>query len=196
MRILSKVILLVMPAMVIVIAPRAFGDDKKQKHKVDRKAWSPYACCHDMNAIEHTPTLITEHYLVPEFYYIDSLHKGDTSFVYECYDNRDSILNMDTVQDFDQVRYISLLKKYTDHEHTYRDNDGSRKPLPVSVISKRYDKLGKNKWMSIGYPGNKYQELKEYKNDIVKIDSFMEKTPSGNEIILSIYQYYKVAQLK
>ena len=172
------------------------ADAKKQKHKVDRKAWNPYACCHDMNAIAHTPVLITDVYLVPEFYYTDSFHKGDTSFVYACYDRRDSILNMDTVRDFEQVHYISLLKNFTDHEHTYRDNDGTKKPLPVSVIAKRYDKLGQNKWMSIGYPGNKYEELKENKNDIVKVDSFMEESPSGKEMILSVYQYYKVTTVK
>lgn len=174
-----------------ISASHAFADAKK-KHKADRKTWNPYACCHDMNAIEKKPVLITDLYLVPEFYSIDSMYNGDTSFVYSCYDRRDSIMDMDTVQNFEQVRYISLLKNFTDHEHTYRDNDGTKKPLPVSVIAKRYDKLGQNKWMSIAYPGNKYQELIENKNEIVKVDSFMEESATGKEIILSVYKYYKV----
>lgn len=193
---MKRAIAFVLLAAICVNTPYAFADGKKQKHKVDRKAWNPYSCCHDMNAIEHTPVLITDNYLVPEFYYIDSLYKGDTSFVYTCYDSRDSILNMDTIQNFEQVHYISLLKNFTDHEHTYRDNDGTKKPLPVSVIAKRYDKLGVNKWMSISYPGNKYEELKENKSEIVKVDSFMEESQSGKEMILSIYKYYKVSTVK
>ena len=182
--------------MVGLSAIHVFADNKKQKHKVDRKAWNPYACCHDMNHIEHTPVLIVENYLVPEFYYTDTLHKADTSFVYEIYDSRDSLMNIDTVQDFAKVRYLSLFKNFIDHEHFYKDDNGIKQPLPVQLITRRYDKLGKDKWMSIAYPGNKFTELKEFKNDIVRTDSFMEEGATKNEMILSIFKYYKVATLK
>src|SRR6185437_2519181 len=113
-----------------ISAIHVFAGSKKQKHKVDRKAWNPYACCHDINSITHTPVIIVENYLVPEFYFVDSIRTSDTAFTYECFDSRDSIINMDTVQDFETVKGLALLKLFTDHGHTYMDGNGQKQPLP------------------------------------------------------------------
>ena len=59
--------------------------------------------------------------------------------------------------DYDSVRYFSLFKSYTDSTHKYKDDDGVKKFLPVSTIIKRYDRLSKDRWMTIEYPSNKYQ---------------------------------------
>ncbi len=182
--------------IIFMCAAGHLNADDKKKPKPNRKAWNPYACCHDINSITKTPVVITELYLVPEFYFPDEQQNGDTTLSFTCYDSRDSVMNMDTVADFNKVRYASLIKVYTDHEHTYKDDDGKRKPLPVTLIVGRYDRLGKEKWMNIAYPGNKYTELKEYRNEIVRTDSLMEEGATPNEIVLSVFRYYKVFPVK
>lgn len=193
---LQRLVSVLIVGIMCIGSVSAQADGKKQKHKVDRKAWNPYACCHDMNSIQNTPVLITDHYLAPEFYFADTVHTGDTAWAFECYGLRNNLLNMDTVMDFQQVKYLSLYKKYTDPEHFYKDDKGQRQPLPVAFISKRYDRLGSDKWMSISYPGNKFTQLKEYTTTIVRTDSFMEEGATKNEMIMSVYEYYKVGMVK
>lgn len=130
----------------------------------------------------------TIRYLVPGFYTPVSLMSRDTVFQFACYDKRDSLIPK--VTDFGLVQYFSLFKNYTDSTHTYKDANGIKQFLPVSVITKRYDRIGKDKWMCISYPGNQYTELKEYKNEVVRTDTIH----TGSQV--AIYQYYKVEILK
>ncbi len=141
------------------------------------------------------PVITIYEYLVPEFYYADSLHKGDTTLTYECYDARDSVVNTDTLRSFEKITGYALLKQFKDPDHTYTDANGQKQQLPLTFIVKRFDRLGKEKWMSVAYPGNKYSELKEDRNKIVRTDSFMENGAENNEVILDIYKYYKVAKV-
>jgi hypothetical protein len=131
-------------------------------------------------------------YLVPEFYFYQPKTNKDTTLQFFCYDVRDSL--MPSVENFDSVRYFSLYKSYTDSAHTYNDNNGSKKLLPVSSIVKRYDRTGKDKWMGVEYPGNKYAELKEFKSVIVKTDSVKGVDPINNHPVIKVYNYYKVVK--
>jgi hypothetical protein len=106
--------------------------------------------------------------LVPEFFHYSVIHHGDTTFSYQCYDVRDSIIN--ELTDFSEVRYISVIKRYIDHTQTYRDNDRTEKPLPIQKIVYRYDKLGNDKWLSVDYADNKYRQLKEEPKEIVRTE--------------------------
>jgi hypothetical protein len=99
----------------------------------------------------------------------------------------------DTIKDFAGVRYISLFKNYTDHAHTYTDKDGQKKPLPITNIVERMDRVGAKNWMKITYPGGKFTTLTEWPNEVVKTDTFIERIENDRVTILSVYNYYKVA---
>ena len=129
----------------------------------------------------------TNYYLVPDFYTPKSHTIRDTLIKFVCYDRRDSIIPK--VKDYDSVKYYSVFKSYIDSTHTYKDRDGKKQFLPVSKIIKRYDRLGKLRWMCVTYPGNAYSELKDNKNIIVRADTIAVNN-SGNTII-EIYKYYK-----
>ena len=178
--------------LVCIYAVHAIAGDKKKRHAPAAKGWDPYSCCHRLDDTPRHPGILVETFLVPEFYYPDTLYKGDTAFSFAAYDTRDSVLNTDTVPDFARVSFLSLFKSYTDHLHTYRDNNGQQQPLPVSIIVQRYDRLGGNKWSYITYPENKYSELKEYKNEIVRTDTFIDQYGEEHITLESIYRYYKV----
>ncbi len=135
-------------------------------------------------------------YLFPEFYSYQSKHIKDTTWIFECYDSRDSIMKIDTVHDINEVRYFSLFKSYTDSAHTYKDSDGKKQLLPVSSILQRYDRAGKDKWISINYSHNKYTELKEFPHDVVKTDTVIITDPITGKNQLKLYQYYKIIPLK
>lgn len=92
---------------------------------------------------------------------------------------------MNYVDDYDKVKYYSLFKEYIDSFNTYKDDDGTKKFLPVSYIVRRYDRLGSTRWMSIQYPGNKYGELKDNRDTIVRTDTVAENDS------IKIFRCYK-----
>jgi hypothetical protein len=180
----------------LLLCHRVVADGKRKKEQVDPNSWNPYACCHKMDQIEKVPAMLVERYAVPEFFQYDTLHRGDTSYVYHCYDRGNRVVNMDTIHDFACIGYISLLKYFVDPGHTYKDSMGNERLLPLSRIVKRYDRTTPDKWIAIAYPGNKFSNLKEYRNIIVRTDSFSEEDRSSNTIIMSVYKYYKVATVQ
>jgi hypothetical protein len=100
------------------------------------------------------------------------------------------------VKENSEIRFISLFKSFDDPVHTYVDN-GVKKPLPVSSITRRYDRVGDDKWISVDYSSNKYSELKEYRNQVVRSDSIMITDPvSHKKELFAIYSYYKVDVVK
>ena len=185
---------LLVVSMALISSLIVLADGKKKK--IDKNKWDPYNCCHNMADTPHMPVVLTEHFLIPEFYFYDTVFRADSAFVCEIFDGRDSVINPDTLHDFGNARFISIFKYYIDHAHTYRDNDGKQQPLPVVNMVQRYQRLGKEKWMSIGYPGNKYSELREYRDNIVRTDTFINSNPAHTVTMVSICRYYKVAEVK
>lgn len=144
----------------------------------------------DNNEMPGTAAVATVYtYNVPEFYFFVAKKNKDTTLQFYGYDYRDSVIP--NIENYDSVQYFSLYKSYTDPTHTYDDN-GQKKPLPVSSIIKRYDRMGREKWMSIEYPSNKYAELKEFRNVIVSTDSIKLVDPVNNHPIIKVFNYYKV----
>jgi hypothetical protein len=135
-------------------------------------------------------------YYFPEFYYRDTKRHKDTTWKFECYDSRDSIMSIDTVGNIREVRYFSIFKSFTDSAHTYKDSLGKKQLLPVSSIIQRYDRLGRDKWLSVDYSRNKYTELKEYPSEIVKTDTLIIYDPFNGKEHTTYYKYYKVVTQK
>ena len=130
----------------------------------------------------------------PEFYSPRERKHNDTIYKFECYDSRDSILS--PIKENSEIRFISEFKSYTDPVHTYKDADGKKKQLPVSSIIRRYDRVGDDKWISVDYATNKFTELKEYRNKVVRSDSLIILDPVTNKKLTTIYSYYKVEKVK
>ncbi len=143
---------------------------------------------HDVSTIAAPPKLDTIHYYVPDFYSANNKYARDTVFVFKCYDKHDSLIKY--VEDFEQVRYYSLFKEYIDSTHTYKDNKGVRQFLPVSFIVSRYDKVGKDRWMCIQYPGNKYTELKVDRKEIVEDMMVFIDTSGDSQADLVKYYHF------
>jgi hypothetical protein len=123
---------------------------------------------------------------VPEFYWLQPVQSVDTTFEMKCYDRQNKLLEQWTM--FDQVRYVSVFKTYTDSKHTYKDRDGHVLPLPVSSIITRYDRIGTQQWLRVNYANQQYTKLTEHRDNIVKTDTL--KTAEGRVVI---YRYYSVA---
>lgn len=156
-----------------------------------KKTWNPYSCCHDMTDTPGRGVELVEHHYIPEFYFFDTSKIFDTAYVYQIFDRRDSLLTIDTLKDFSQVHYISLYKHYVDQLHFYNDDLGRKLPLPISIITKRYDRAGKNKWLCITYPANKFSEIRESPTDIIHTDSILFFDDKAKIKILSLYHFYK-----
>ncbi len=137
---------------------------------------------------------IAQHTVVyerPDFFWDAPVKIKDTTLIYLCYDKRDSVINADTLRNFDNVKYISLFKRYTDYAHKYKEKDGTEKPLPISKIIYRYDKLSRARWMVVDYATNKMAELTELPQQVTKTDSVVVEDPiTGKTAISRIYRYH------
>gem|GEM_PF-6248996 len=116
------------------------------------------------------------------------MHAGvfrDTIYRYEYYNAAHELINPDTLTEYRNLKFISLLRAYTDTEHTYKDASGVQQPLPVSRIINRYDRIGNEKWLCVDYLKNKTYSITDNIADIVKRD-----TVSGNNGSYIIRSYY------
>ncbi|WP_133162652.1 hypothetical protein [Flavipsychrobacter stenotrophus] len=133
-------------------------------------------------------------YSVPDFYSASPRFSRDTMFIFRCYDKHDSLIKY--VNDYEQVRYYSEFKEYTDSFHTYKDTNGVKQFLPVSTIVRRYDRVARDKWMCIQYPGNKYTELRANQTeDAGSTMIFIDKTGDGVADWVRVFNYYKTTEV-
>ena len=171
----------------------ASAQDKDKKEKIPVFNYSTDDPMEAYNRINQSSTI---YIYVPEFYSSSPSKIMDTTYSFECYDSRDSVITPIHIKDAKDVRFISEFKSYTDKEHTYIDADGSRKLMPVSSIIRRYDRVGEDKWMSIDYTTNQYIQLKETSTYVVRTDTVMVKVPNSDQEETVIYCYYKIERIK
>lgn len=132
--------------------------------------------------------------LMPDFCFAGTKKIADTTLKLEYNNGSHNALQPDTMSDYQLLRYVSLIKTYTDHTHTYKDATGKLQPLPVQKIIHRYDKISSNKWLCIDYANGKPYTLTEYSTDIVRTDSTQTIDPVlGNKNTI-VYQYYRTAR--
>ena len=132
--------------------------------------------------------------LLPEFFEHRYRTDKDTIWEYKCYNNKDSLLSLDTLNNTDGIRYYSLFKTYTDSSHKYVDANGIKQFLPVSSIIARYDKMGTDKWMYIDYANNKFLYLKEYKSEILRSYNTVMPATKHEPGYMITYKYYRVGK--
>ena len=152
----------------------AMAQDKK---KTEKAPVYNYVLEDPMEGFSRQALGNTSYIYIPEFYAIKPYTDKDTTYTFTCYGSRDSVLPFFKINNITEVKFISLFKSYTDPVHTYKDADGKLQQLPVSSIIRRYDRVGDNKWMSINYATNKYEELKEYRTNIVRTDTVSIQDP-------------------
>jgi hypothetical protein len=182
-----------LPALMILLCPTARAQDDKDKDKEEKPPVFNYVIDDPMDKFQpQKDSVITYHYLVPEFYFHTTRKDKDTTFEFFCYDVHDELIP--SVTDFDSVFYYSEYKSFTDSAHTYIDSAGKEQLLPVASICKRFDKTGTAKWMAIEYPSNKFAMLKADKNAIVARDTVMDYKTGGAYIYRKIYSYYKLSK--
>lgn len=132
--------------------------------------------------------------LLPDFCFTGTKNIADTTLKLEYNNSSHNTMLPDTLSNHQLLRYVSLIKTYTDHTHTYKDATGKLQPLPVQRIIHRYDKTSTNKWLCIDYSNGKPYTLTEYSTDIVRTDSTQTTDPVlGNKNTI-VYQYYRTAR--
>lgn len=126
----------------------------------------------------------TLHLLMPDFFVYSSYYNKDTLFEYRCYDDNDSLIRKTELSDFSAVEYTSYIENYTDSAQTYKDGN-QEKPLNITKILCRYDKVSAGKWMRIDYRTKQYNELKESRENVVRRDTLLS---ADKTIICSYYK--------
>ncbi len=144
---------------------------------------------------EPVPPDVVHTVLMPDFYKRGEQVAGDTVLKYECFDAANEPIDPDTMRDHTHLRYVSLIQRYTNAGHTYKDQSGKSLPLPTEKIIYRYDKTGVDKWFSINYANNKPAVLQEFASEIVRSDSSRKIDPARGNYIITVYNYYKVVRV-
>lgn len=142
----------------------------------------------DVYGRQPAPAITDKTVLLPEFCAYAGQLK-DTIYRYEFYNAAHELIYADTLKDHKQLRFVSLLEGYTDHQHTYKDAAGKIQPLPVSRIIQRYDRISDDSWLHVNYKLNKTLRMQEYVNEIVKTDTV--RSTDGST---TFRRYYRVTE--
>lgn len=141
-------------------------------------------------------TVTTRTVTLPDFIKIEDYRIKDTLITYACFNKEGELLDKDTITMPASIDYVSVIKKYSDPKHTYKDKDGIEKPIPTEKIFMRYDRLGSNKWMFINYASHKPVTLQEFPGEITGSDAKTIIDPVTREETQITYKLYKVVPAK
>lgn len=136
----------------------------------------------------------TNVFYFPEFYYFWPIEKNDTTLRYECYDAHNELINVDTLHNINIVQHIYFIRSFRNYMHTYIDGDGKPSPSIVSKTLYRYDRLDNDLWKSTDLNNNYSFELKEFKQEIIRMDTTVVTDPITGTRQQSIRKYYKVKE--
>jgi len=184
--------------IVLLVVNCAAWAQKKRKKEEEKVPVYNYVIDDPMDQFgrQPVPAVVKTTALVPEFYGYGGQRFNDTVIRYECYDAHNNIILPDTLKDYQQLRYVSVLKRYNDPVNKYRDANGAMQPLPVEKIIRRYDKTGIDKWFYVDYTTNKSATLQEFPQEIVHRDTVTVIDPVTNTEHQTFYNEYKVAPVK
>lgn len=128
--------------------------------------------------------------LLPDFCR-NSTKVGDTSKWFEFYNSAHELIIADTTTSPRNIYFVSMLEGYIDSLHTYKDAQGKQQLLPVSRITRRYDRTGSNKWLFVNYKNNKTAIITENPANIVAND-----TVSLADSSVTIRRYYQTTDIR
>ena len=123
----------------------------------------------------------------PDHGFLKPFHVKDSTFKFEFYDSRDSLIAGSP--DFDEVFFISLFREYPDSYNKYRDAGGVEKPLPVSTIVQRYDRTDSDKWLRVDYQKRLFTRIREFPGQYTAIDS-LDVVKDSVHIPARFYRFY------
>ena len=183
-------------AILVLSLPAAAQKGKKKEKVEERVPVFNYVIDDPMDVFGRQPIPSDTHktILLPDFCFAGTKTIADTTLKLEYNNGSHNMLLPDTLSDYQLLRYVSVIKTYTDHTHTYKDATGKLQPLPVQKIIHRYDKTSSNKWLCIDYANSKPYTLTEYSTDIVRTDSTMTTDPVLGNINTIVYKYYRTAR--
>ncbi len=183
-------------AIMVLSLPAAAQKGKKKEKEKERVPVFNYVIDDPMDVFgrQPIPPDTRKTVLLPDFCFAGTKTIADTTLKLEYNNGSHNALLPDTLSNYQLLRYVSVIKTYTDHTHTYKDATGKLQPLPVQKIIHRYDKTSTNKWLCIDYANGKPYTLTEYSTDIVRTDSSMTTDPVLGNNNTIVYKYYRTAR--
>lgn len=180
--------------LVMCVAHTAVAQHKKKKkEKEEAVPVYNYVIDDPMDAFGRQPNAPDEvtTVLLPDFCTVQKRIAGDTVYNFEFYDRASRQLSPDTLRNPGDVYFISLIRNYSDPEHTYRDSDGKQQPTPIHKIVHRYDRTNINKWLTVDYTTNKSASYVTDAKDITRTDTVSVPNVAQGNNRITIYRYYK-----
>lgn len=183
-------------AIMVLSLPAAAQKGKKKEKMEERVPVFNYVIDDPMDVFGRQPIPhdTRKIILLPDFCFAGTKTIADTTLKLEYNNGSHNTLLLDTLSNYQLLRYVSVIKTYTDHTHTYKDATGKIQPLPVQKIIHRYDKTSTDKWLCIDYSNGKPYTLTEYSTDIVRTDSTLTTDPVLGNNNTIVYQYYRTAR--
>lgn len=169
---------------------------KKKKGGGENQTYITRDSVPSVTAPQKEELLPNRYFLFPQFYSYWPANVNDTILKYECFDANQNPINVDTLQNVLDVKFISLVRSYTDYVNTYIDSQGKASPVPISKMLYKYDRTGADSWRSFDYSSNYVAELREYKDDVMKADTTVLIDPITGTKQLTVRRFYRVLEIE
>ncbi len=144
---------LVCSTLTVMAFQRNNGNTRNEEKKMDAKAQKSY-------------------YLVPDFYDVVGRDSGDSLLVFECYDSAGKDIWQTDTSAFSKVSYIAYKRYYYDTARMIEDSLYGEIPTREDRLIAEYFKWGKTAWIKKVACSHATDTLWEYRNEIVKRDTF------------------------
>lgn len=130
--------------------------------------------------------------LFPEFYHSNTIMNRDTALKYECFDEHDRRIRMDTLHSTDIIEEIFYTENFFDKR--YPGGKGISPPYITNKVI-TYTKVAPYTWAAINMANRNATELKGDINKIVQTDTLVTADAITGQRLLTIRKYYKVTEV-
>jgi hypothetical protein len=127
----------------------------------------------------------------PEFYNHGITRHDDTAFSYECYDEADRLINVDTLHNTGIIHEIFFVKSFTDRRYAPGGNI-SAPYLTKKILA--FVKVDKDSWIEKNMADKSTLELEGYEDKITRADTTISLNKSTGLNQVTIRKYYLVKQ--
>ena len=130
--------------------------------------------------------------LLPDFYHYDKVKKGDTTWVYECFDKDMHKIEMYNLNNMSEIEHIDYYKCF--FEYPWKQGSVMSPPyLYVKLYT--FEHTGPDSWLGVHPKTTETIQYKTYKNKIVRTENVDQIDPLTKKERKVTFKYLKTEKI-